>query len=39
MTYSIDGSTYTNTTGIFTLLPAGTYTVTAKNADGCISSH
>ena len=39
MTYSIDGSTYTNTTGIFTLLPPGTYTVTAKNADGCISSH
>jgi hypothetical protein len=38
MTYSIDGSTYTNTTGIFTLLPAGTYIVTAKNADGCISS-
>ncbi|MCX6235921.1 MAG: HYR domain-containing protein, partial [Bacteroidetes bacterium] len=38
MTYSIDGSTYTNTTGIFTLVPAGTYTVTAKNSDGCISA-
>ncbi len=38
MTYSIDGSTYTNTTGIFTLVPAGTYTVTEKNSDGCISS-
>jgi hypothetical protein len=38
MTYSINGSTYTNTTGKFTLVPAGTYTVTAKNSDGCISS-
>ncbi|MCX6258691.1 MAG: ice-binding family protein, partial [Bacteroidia bacterium] len=38
ITYSIDGSTYTNTTGVFTLVPAGTYTVTAKNAAGCISS-
>jgi hypothetical protein len=38
MTYSIDGSTYTNTTGIFTPVPAGSYLVTAKNADGCISS-
>ena len=37
MTYSIDGLTYTNTTGIFTLVPAGTYTVTAKSSDGCIS--
>jgi hypothetical protein len=37
MTYSINGSTYTNTTGIFTLVTAGTYTVTAKNSDGCIS--
>ena len=38
MTYSIDGSTYVNTTGIFTLVPSNTYTVTAKNAAGCISS-
>ena len=38
MTYSIDGSTYTNTTGIFTPVSAGTYTVTAINADGCITS-
>ena len=37
MTYSINGTDYTNTTGIFTLVPAGTYTVTAKNLDGCIS--
>jgi hypothetical protein len=38
MTYSIDGLTYTNTTGIFTQLPAGTYTITSKNANGCISA-
>ncbi|MCX6257450.1 MAG: hypothetical protein NTW49_06080 [Bacteroidia bacterium] len=38
ITYSIDGSTYTNTTGVFTLVPSGTYTVTAKNAAGCISA-
>ena len=38
MTYSIDGSTYTNTTGIFTGVAAGTYTVRAKNANGCVSS-
>jgi hypothetical protein len=38
MTYSINGTDYTNTTGIFTMVPAGTYTVTAKNSDGCISS-
>jgi len=37
MTYSIDGITYTNTTGIFTELP-GTYSITAMNADGCIST-
>ncbi|HCT30888.1 MAG TPA: hypothetical protein DIW31_09175, partial [Bacteroidales bacterium] len=37
MTYSIDGSTYTNTTGIFTSVPVGTYTVTAKSTEGCIS--
>ena len=38
MTYSIDGLTYINTTGIFTQLPAGTYTVTSKDANGCISA-
>jgi len=38
MTYSIDGSAYTNTTGIFALLTANTYSVTAKNAAGCISA-
>lgn len=36
-TYSIDGSDYTNTTGVFTLISEGIYTVTAKNSDGCIS--
>jgi hypothetical protein len=34
--YSIDGSDYTNTSGIFTSL-SGTYSVTAKNSSGCIS--
>ena len=38
MTYSINGSTYTNTSGIFTAVAAGTYNVTAKNASGCTSS-
>ena len=38
MNYSIDGSTYTNTSGIFTSVAAGSYSVTAKNASGCISS-
>jgi polyisoprenoid-binding protein YceI len=37
LTFSIDGLTYTNTTGVFTGLSAGTYTVTAKNEAGCIS--
>jgi hypothetical protein len=37
MTYSIDGINYTNTTGIFNLVTANTYPVTAKNASGCIS--
>ena len=30
-TYSIDGITYTNTTGLFTGLTAGTYTIRARN--------
>ena len=38
MTYSIDNLTYTNTTGIFTLVLPGTYTVTSKDANGCISA-
>ncbi|MFN3968775.1 T9SS sorting signal type C domain-containing protein [Flavobacterium sp.] len=38
MTYSINGSTYTNTTGVFTSVAQGTYNVTAKSASGCISS-
>ena len=38
MTYSIDnGITYTNTTGIFSGVISGTYTVTAKNSSGCVS--
>ncbi|WP_394775696.1 T9SS sorting signal type C domain-containing protein [Flavobacterium sp.] len=36
-TYSINGSTYTNTTGIFAGLAAGPYNVTAKNSSGCTS--
>ena len=38
MNYSIDGSTYTNTTGIFSGIAIGAYTVTARNTAGCISS-
>ena len=38
MTYSIDGSNYTNTTGIFTLITANTYSVTARNTAGCTSA-
>ena len=37
MTYSIDGSDFTNTSGLFTKVPAGEYTVTAKNTEGCLS--
>lgn len=37
MTYRIDYCAYSNTTGIFTEVPAGTYLVTAKDVDGCIS--
>jgi SdrD B-like domain/Secretion system C-terminal sorting domain len=37
LTFSINGSNYTNTTGIFTGVAAGTYSLTAKNASGCIS--
>ncbi|MGD0710850.1 MAG: T9SS type A sorting domain-containing protein [Bacteroidales bacterium] len=37
MTYSIDGITYTNTTGVFTNVAPGNYHVTA-NSGGCKSS-
>ena len=37
-TYSIDGVDYSNTTGSFSNLPVGTYTVTVKNSMGCLSS-
>ncbi|KAF2514539.1 T9SS sorting signal type C domain-containing protein [Flavobacterium foetidum] len=37
-TYSIDGTSYTNTSGVFTNLTAGSYNVTVKNTStGCIS--
>ncbi len=38
LTFSIDSLNYTNTTGVFTAVPAGTYKVTAKNANGCVST-
>ncbi|MDA3882008.1 MAG: ice-binding family protein [Bacteroidales bacterium] len=38
LSFSIDGSTYTNTTGIFTSVATGVYQVTAKNANGCVST-
>jgi uncharacterized protein (DUF2141 family) len=38
MTYSIDGTTYTNTSGVFNSVSPGTYTVTAKSSAGCIST-
>ena len=37
ITYSIDGSTYTNSTGVFNNVPTGIYTVTVRNSNGCIS--
>jgi gliding motility-associated-like protein len=36
-TYSIDGVDYTNTSGLFTQVVAGTYNVTVKSSSGCIS--
>jgi gliding motility-associated-like protein len=36
--YSIDGTSYTNTNGVFTGLQPGNYSVTVQNASGCISS-
>ncbi|KAA9034254.1 hypothetical protein FW778_22865, partial [Ginsengibacter hankyongi] len=38
MTYSTDGITYTNTTGIFSGMASGSYSLTAKNGSGCVSS-
>src|SRR6185436_505138 len=38
LSYSIDGSDYTNTTGSFTGVTPGNYNVTVQNAAGCISS-
>jgi large repetitive protein len=37
ITYSIDGSDYSNTTGTFTGVSSGIYSVTAKSPLGCIS--
>ncbi|WP_375448141.1 beta strand repeat-containing protein [uncultured Fibrella sp.] len=38
LAYSINGSTYTNTTGVFTGVAAGTYAVTVRNTgSGCTS--
>ena len=34
LTYSIDGVTYTNTTGVFSSVAPGTYSVTARNSCG-----
>jgi hypothetical protein len=38
MTYSADGINYINTTGLFPGMAAGTYNLTAKNSNGCIST-
>ncbi len=38
MKYRIDYCEFTNITGVFLLVPPGTYPVTAKNSVGCISS-
>ena len=38
LTFSIDGTTYSNTTGIFTALSAGAYNLTARNSSGCTST-
>ena len=38
MTYSKDGSDYTNNTGTFTGVAPGTYSLTAKTIQGCISA-
>jgi hypothetical protein len=38
ITYSINGTDYSNTTGVFSNVPAGNYTATARNASGCVSN-
>jgi len=38
-TYSLDGATYLNNTGVFTGIMPGTYAVSVKNANGCISAN
>lgn len=37
LNFSIDGTDYTNSTGVFTGVSAGGYVVTSKNSFGCIS--
>lgn len=38
LSYSLDGVTYTNTSGIFSSLSAANYTVYVQNSSGCTSS-
>lgn len=38
ISYSINGVDYSNTTGIFILIPVGNYNVTAKYPSGCVSN-
>jgi gliding motility-associated-like protein len=38
MTYSLNGIDYSNTTGVFSNVPAGNYTARARNSSGCISN-
>ncbi|MBD0725425.1 hypothetical protein B6A10_09565 [Flavobacterium sp. L1I52] len=37
ISYSRDGIDYSNTSGVFTLVPIGDYSITAKYPSGCIS--
>lgn len=37
MTYSMDGTTYTNTSGVFSAVAPGSYNVTARSSAGCTS--
>ncbi|KUJ59135.1 hypothetical protein AR687_24685 [Flavobacteriaceae bacterium CRH] len=38
LTYSIDGTNYTNTNGVFYGVAVGSYNVSTKNSSGCISA-
>ena len=38
LSFSIDGSTYSNTNGVFSSVAAGTYSLTSKNSSGCVSA-